>query len=147
MESRPREIPAHRILVVDDERIIADTLAIILRKNGFETAVAYDGLTAIEKARTWHPDLLLSDVAMPETDGIETASQILRLVPRCRVLLIAGQAGIVAKVTEAIEASRHPFQILAKPVHPTELLSHIREILAAGSAETADGSDRESSFS
>jgi CheY-like chemotaxis protein len=81
VENHPQDIPAHRILVVDDEHIIADTLAIILRQNGFDAAVAYNGLTAIEKARTWHPDLLLSDLVMPDTDGIEAASQILRFLP------------------------------------------------------------------
>jgi hypothetical protein len=49
------------------------------------------------------------------------------------VLLFAGQAGVVAGVREAIESSRHPFQVLAKPVHPTELLSHIRRILGGNS--------------
>lgn len=120
-----------RILVVDDEHVIADTLAIILRRSGFEAAVAYDAVTAIEKARDWQPDLLLSDVVMPDTDGIEAASRILGFLPRCCMLLIAGQAGVVAAVTDAAQTREHSFPVLAKPVRPSELLDRIRRMLAA----------------
>ena len=53
------------ILVADDERVIADTLKLILSQHGFDAAVAYDGNSAIEMARRFSPQLFLCDVIMP----------------------------------------------------------------------------------
>ena len=80
------------VLVVDDEIAIADTLAIILSKNGFAAITAYDGKSALEIARVIPPDLLLSDVAMPEMTGVELAITLHEQIPDCRVLLFSGQS-------------------------------------------------------
>ena len=64
-----------RVLVVDDERVIADTLSAILSKHGFAVMTAYSGATALDLARVTPPDLLISDVAMPEMNGIEATER------------------------------------------------------------------------
>jgi CheY-like chemotaxis protein len=56
---------------VDDERLIADTVAMILSESGFSAVAAYSGEQAIEVARAQHPDLVLSDVLMPKMSGVE----------------------------------------------------------------------------
>ena len=118
------------VLIVDDEQVIADTLSIILRKNGFSTLTAYDGKSALELARTASPELLISDVVMPGMTGVELAIALTLMVPGCKVLLFSGQAATVDLLENAREAG-YNFTTLAKPVHPTDMLRRISECLAA----------------
>ena len=112
-------------LIVDDETIIADTLRLILVQSGFHAATAYDGQAALEKARQMNPDILLCDVVMPGLNGIELAIQIRSFLPRCRVLLLSGQAA-VHDLLEDARLRGHHFDLLTKPVHPDELLDFLR---------------------
>lgn len=116
------------ILIVDDERVIADTLSIILRKNGFATFTAYDGKSALEVAKTASPELLISDVVMPGMTGIELAIILTQMLPACKVLLFSGQAATVDLLENARKAG-YNFTTLAKPVHPTDMLRRISECL------------------
>ena len=116
------------VLVVDDERVIADTLAVILSKNGFAAMTAYDGKSALEIARVIPPELLLSDVVMPGMTGIELAITIVQSVPDCKVLLFSGQAATVDLLAQAHAAGRD-FTTLKKPVHPTDLLACITDCM------------------
>jgi CheY-like chemotaxis protein len=119
-----------RILVADDERIIADTLAAILSQNGYESIPVYGGRLAVEKARRWRPDLFLSDVSMPELDGIQAAIEICAMFPGCRVLLFSGEPSSKLLVREA-GAKGHRFEFLEKPIPPVDLLRRIRHLRAA----------------
>lgn len=113
-----------RVLVVDDERVIADTLAIILNQNGFEATAVYTGAAAVDQARASRPDLVISDVIMPDMNGIEAAIQIRQMLPGCKILLFSGQAA-TADLLEKARAQGHEFEILAKPVHPQDLLAKL----------------------
>lgn len=115
-----------RVLVVDDERVIADTLAIILNKSGFDASAVYTGTAAVDEARSVHPDLIISDVIMPDMNGIEAAIRIREFLPGCKILLFSGQAA-TADLLESARANGHEFEILAKPVHPQDLLAKLRE--------------------
>ena len=115
-----------RVLVVDDERVIADTLAIILNQNGFSATAVYSGTGAIEKARTDRPDLIISDVMMDDMNGIEAAINIREFLPSCKILLFSGQAA-TAGLQENARSRGHQFDILAKPVHPQDLLAKLRD--------------------
>jgi CheY-like chemotaxis protein len=115
-----------KVLVVDDERVIADTLAIILNQHGFEASAVYTGTGAVEKARAEKPDLIISDVIMPDMNGIEAAINIRAFLPNCKILLFSGQAA-TADLLERARSQGHEFEILAKPVHPQDLLSKLRE--------------------
>jgi len=114
-----------KVLVVDDEQIIADTLAKILDINGYDATAVYSGLDAIESARRLRPDLIISDVIMDDMDGIQAAIQIREFLPTCKVLLFSGQAA-TADLLERARAQGHDFDILAKPVHPSELLAKLK---------------------
>jgi len=116
------------VLIVDDERVIADTLSIILRKNGFSTLTAYDGKSALELARTVSPALLISDVVMPGMTGVELAIALTQRIPACKVLLFSGQAA-TADLLENARNAGYNFTTLAKPVHPTDMLRRITECL------------------
>jgi CheY-like chemotaxis protein len=116
------------VLVVDDERVIADTLSTILSRSGFSTMTAYDGVSAIQLATTCPPDLLISDVMMPGMTGIELAITVTQAIPGCKILLFSGQAATVDLLEKARHAG-HNFTTLAKPVHPTDMLRRISECL------------------
>jgi CheY-like chemotaxis protein len=116
--------PKRRVLVVDDEQVIADTLSIILNKAGFDASPVYTGTAAVESARNIQPDLIISDVIMPDMNGIEAAIQIRSFLPGCKILLFSGQAA-TADLLESARAKGHEFEILAKPVHPQDLLAKL----------------------
>ncbi|MGA2372847.1 MAG: response regulator [Candidatus Korobacteraceae bacterium] len=114
-----------RVLVVDDEQVIADTLAKILDMNGYDASAVYTGTAAVESARALQPDLVISDVIMPDMNGIEAAISIRGFLPTCKILLFSGQAA-TADLLENARAQGHEFEILAKPVHPSDLLAKLR---------------------
>jgi len=110
-----------RVLILDDEQIIANTLAMILNRNGFEARAVYSGQDAIDTATHLSPDVLISDVVMEGMTGIDAAIRISQLVPSCRIILFSGQAA-TADLLQQAEADGHHFEILAKPIHPRALL-------------------------
>ena len=114
-----------RVLVADDEQVIANTLAIILNQAGFEARAVYSGEKAIETLDTFEPDMLISDVIMTGMTGIEAAIATRARRPSCKILLFSGQAA-TADLLEKARAQGHEFEILAKPVHPTDLLAKLR---------------------
>ena len=114
-----------KVLVVDDERVIADTLAIILNQHGYDASAVYTGNGAVERARHDRPDLIISDVIMPDMNGIEAAIKIREFLPGCKILLFSGQAA-TADLLEMARNQGHEFEILAKPVDPQDLLAKLR---------------------
>src|SRR5579883_1289492 len=102
------------VLVVDDERVIADTLTIILKKNGFGAMTAYDGEGGLRLAQARRPDLLLSDVMMgPGIDGVELAMALVELYPDCKVLLFSGHSATRELLEKANDAG-YNFTLLNK---------------------------------
>jgi CheY-like chemotaxis protein len=114
-----------KVLIADDEEVIANTLAIILGRAGFDARAVYSGEMLVELAQSFQPDLLLSDVMMAGITGIEAAIQVREKFPGCEVLLFSGQAATVDLLEEA-HAQGCKFEILAKPVHPADLLARLR---------------------
>lgn len=114
-----------KVLVVDDERVIADTLAMILNQSGFDARPTYSGEKAVELASSFAPDMLITDVIMADLNGIEAAIKIRALLPNIKVLLFSGQAA-TADLLEKARAHGHEFEILAKPVHPQDLLNKLQ---------------------
>jgi CheY-like chemotaxis protein len=121
-----REIVPTRILVVDDEPLIADTIVQILNRSGFIAEAAYGGREAIDAARRITPELILSDVLMPHIDGVEAAIAIQKFLPETRIVLFSGQAATVEILARARKRGYH-FELLAKPLHPTQLIKHLRQ--------------------
>ena len=115
-----------RILVVDDEPLIADTIVQILNRSGFVAEAAYGGREAIDTARRISPELILSDVLMPHVDGVEAAITIQKFLPETRIVLFSGQAATVEILARA-RTRGYNFELLAKPLHPTQLIKHLRQ--------------------
>jgi len=121
----PNSANKPKVLIADDERVIADTLAMILNKNGFDARVAYTGEQAVEVAGEFVPEMLISDVIMGGLNGIDAAIRIRALLPGIKILLFSGQAA-TADLLEKARAQGYEFEILAKPVHPQDLLARLR---------------------
>jgi CheY-like chemotaxis protein len=126
-----RDEVALHIFVVDDEKAIAETLAIILGKCGFIATSFTNPLDALEEAPMKSPSLLLTDVVMPELSGVDLAVQIKEKCPNCKILLFSGQAGTLDLLTAA---QKHNFPMVAKPIHPADLILRIRELISTGPA-------------
>ncbi len=118
-----------RILIVDDESVIADSLAMIFRASGFEARAVYSGERAMDLAQSFEPDVLISDVIMRGMTGIEVAIYVREHFPACRVLLFSGQAA-TSDMILAADTRGHRFDMLTKPVHPQVLLDYLREFAA-----------------
>jgi len=116
------------VMIVDDEQLIADTLTAIFKKNGYTVLTAYDGESALETAKVIPPELLITDVVMPQMSGIDLAIAIKDASPQCKILLFSGQAATVDLLSEARDRG-YDFSTLQKPVHPTEMLARAAECL------------------
>lgn len=125
----------HRVLVVDDEYLVADTLALIFGRHGFETRVTYSAKAALECARHFSPDLLLCDITMPERSGLELMEDFHRELPNCRVLVLTGYYTNVPRVREQSARLSRPAHVLTKPCDPAELLRQAGELLTTGVSE------------
>ncbi len=108
------------VLVIDDDRILADTLSDILRKHGFKPVALYSGEEALELAGRFRPDVVLSDIRMSRLDGIEAAKGIRSLHPDCRIILFTAHT-----VSTALVQRIHGlgFEILPRPLHPENVLN------------------------
>ncbi|HEY2860379.1 MAG TPA: response regulator [Terracidiphilus sp.] len=126
-ESEGQAAEKPRILIVDDERLLAETTATILRRAGFNARTAYDGFHALETANAFHPEYLLTDIMMPAMNGVELAIAVIRMFPATRILLFSGQAGI-SNIMEESRSRGFEFPLLAKPVHPTQLIDSLKAL-------------------
>src|SRR5271155_379450 len=128
-DARSPSLEPHRplILVVDDEHVIADTLTAVLCRSGFAAIPAYDASSALVLAAIIPPELLITDIAMPGMNGIQLAFAIVHSIPDCRILLFSGHASHIDLV-EAGNAG-YNFPLLAKPIHPAQMLLHVAESL------------------
>jgi CheY-like chemotaxis protein len=115
-----------KVLVADDEPVIADTLAMILNQSGFEARAVYSGEKALELAESFQPEMLISDVIMGGVNGIDAAIRMRALLPGIKILLFSGQAA-TADLLEKARKDGYEFDILAKPVHPQDLLARLKK--------------------
>jgi CheY-like chemotaxis protein len=125
--SMPGSQKLRRIFVVDDEPVIATTLAAILCNCGFDATSFCKPREALLASRAEAPDLLISDVMMPSLSGIELATQIVDSRPECKVILFSGQA-LTVDFLDGVRRRGYHFEILTKPVHPAELLRKIQTL-------------------
>ena len=115
-----------RVHIVDDQRLIADTLAEILGNAGFDAVAAYDGFDALDKASRFQPNWIVTDVLMPRMNGVELAIAIRKNYPGSSILLFSGQAGI-SEILQDGHRQGYQFELIAKPIHPMRLIERLRE--------------------
>ena len=127
-----------KVLIVDDDRIVADTLAMVLRKRGFDCRVTYSGAEALALSKEFCPEFLVGDISLADMNGLEVVSTITELCPGCRVLLLIGRYYNLGVARQWVRSQRVPARILTKPLAPALLL---REMEALGRAGASAGSD------
>ena len=114
------------ILLADDDPTIADSLAPFLERAGFHVLVVSDGMTALDKAKKHHPDLIILDVLMPRMDGRETLRRLRKSNIWTPTILLT-QVGEVSERALALEEGADDY--LNKPFDPHELLARVRTVL------------------
>jgi DNA-binding response OmpR family regulator len=115
------------VLVVDDEHLIADTLAQVLELSGFDAVPLYSGRAALERASAKCPDIVIADVVMPDLNGIQTAKLLQITCPSTRILLVSGQAA-TAEMLKQARGEGLDFELLAKPLHPEDLMEALHRL-------------------
>jgi len=122
-----------RVLVVDDERALADLVGSYLARDGFEVSMAYDGAQAIDQARQVDPDVMVLDLGLPLIDGVEVC-RVVRTFSDCYIVMLTARTEEIDKL---IGLSVGADDYLTKPFSPRELLARIQAMLRRPRASTA----------
>jgi DNA-binding response OmpR family regulator len=109
-----------KLLVVDDEHTIAETLATIFALEGYDVRKAFSGSDALKQIADWNPELAILDVQLPDISGVDLARQIQRDLPSCKLLLFTGNIEVLLEMDSGAGLQ---FPILQKPVSPKLLIS------------------------
>ena len=118
-----------RVLVVDDDHLVADTLKLVFKANGYESEAVYSAADGLARARTFAPGLLLCDISMPEQNGLQLAEALHYEMPNCKLLMLTAYASNVIKVEQHISRTRRPLKFLTKPCRPELLLREAQALL------------------
>jgi DNA-binding response OmpR family regulator len=127
--------PRVKVLVVDDQQMIAQTLAEILGRNGYECFAVSNGEAAIAAAESFTPNVVLSDVVMPGMNGVEACVRIKKHLPDCRILLFSSHVPVAHSLMQEATRAGHSFELLAKPVEPRELVAKIEALVAGAHSQ------------
>src|SRR3990170_1577256 len=125
---------APRVLVVDDEESIVDLLTAYLVQEGFQVGAAADGPTALAKARTFRPDVVVLDIMLPGLDGIEVLRRLRSESPVYVVMLTAKSEEVDKVVGLSVGADDY----VTKPFSPRELTARLRALLRRGRGTLAE---------
>jgi len=132
MNSKPR------ILVVDDEPQLTRVLRTGLTSRGFDVRAAADGLAGFEIFSDWHPDLIITDLAMPNMDGLELCRRV-RAISQVPIIILSAKGEEKTKV-EALDIGADDF--VTKPFGIDELLARVRASLRRANAGPTNGADK-----
>lgn len=114
-----------RVLVVDDEKIVADTFAMILQLENYEARAVYSAEEAVAILPSFDPQIVVSDIVMGAMSGFDLAIYLAEHQPDCRVILVSGHAFHQPEVARTI---KHGFEFLTKPVEPAVLLARLAAV-------------------
>ena len=115
-----------RVLAIDDEPSMTEWLKILLEHAGYEVRTALIGTRGEELFRTWRPDAVVTDMMLPDVDGIELVRKFKELDPEAEVIVITGQGNIPRSV-EAVKAGA--FDFLEKPIDAERLLDKLEKAI------------------
>jgi CheY-like chemotaxis protein len=116
-----------RVLIVDDDQVIATTMSMILNRSGFDSVEAFSGPQALELAAASRFDILVTDVMMEPMNGVELARAFCELYPNAQIFLISGTTEAAASVLANFDCER-AFPLLKKPIYPGELIEKLRGV-------------------
>lgn len=119
-----------RILLAEDDQVMREYLTRALERASYAVAAVDRGTAAIPLLETEPFDLLLTDIVMPEMDGIELARRAAEMVPGLRVMFITGFAAVTLKAGREMPNAR----VLSKPFHLRDLVAEVDRVFEMGSA-------------
>jgi two-component system, cell cycle response regulator CpdR len=119
-----------RILLAEDEQAMREYLARALEKSGYQVVAVDRGTAAVPLLETDDFDLLLTDIVMPEMDGIELARHCSKVSPRTQVMFITGFSGVALRAGESVPHAK----ILSKPFHLKDLVLEVERLFNTESA-------------
>ncbi|CAN5234039.1 response regulator [soil metagenome] len=119
-----------RILLAEDDDAMRQYLARALEKSGYEVVAVDRGTAALPLIQTERFDLLLTDIVMPEMDGIELAQQAATIAPDMRVMFITGFAAVTLKAGKTMPQAK----VLSKPFHLRDLVLEVERMFGPQSA-------------
>jgi CheY-like chemotaxis protein len=120
-----------KILVIEDNPIVRSTVGRILQAGGYEVISANDGLQGVAAFRKEQPDVVVTDIIMPEQEGIETIRQILTDRPNAKIIAISGGGRIGNTDFLQIARKAGATEVLPKPFDPDDLLQLVSNCLDA----------------
>ena len=123
MEASNRPV---RVLVVEDDRDIAEALQRSLRMEGYEVRVSFDGVAALDEVRAFVPDLLILDLGLPRLDGTEVARRLREAGEEVPILILTARDALDSRV-EGLDLGADDY--LVKPFERRELLARMRALL------------------
>jgi len=126
-----------KILVIDDEAAVRYAITRILETEGYEVTTAPDGLRGMAQFRLWHPDLVITDLIMPEQEGMQTIKQMREADTGVKILAISGGGRLVNVDFLQVARRLGADEVLAKPFDARELLSIVRQLLPPPGKTTA----------
>jgi len=118
-----------RVLVVDDDHLVADTLNLVFQANGYECEAVYSAADGLARARTFAPGLLLCDISMPEQNGLQLAEALHLEMPNCKLLMLTAYSSNAIKVEQHATRMKRPLRMLNKPCRPEVLLRAAHDLL------------------
>jgi CheY-like chemotaxis protein len=118
-----------KILIIDDDQLVRNTIARILKRKGYELVLADDGRRGLELFQSERPDLVITDIIMPGKEGIETIREMRQINPDAKIIAISGggRVGNVDFLTMAAKFGAR--EIVAKPFEPAELTDTVARCL------------------
>lgn len=127
-----------KILVIDDDPLVRNTIGRILRRQGHEPVMAADGRQGLDLFRREQPELIITDIIMPDIEGIETIRAICRLRPGARIIAISGGGRLGNMDFLALAGKLGACETLAKPFTPAALLERIARCLGVAAPDPGD---------
>jgi two-component system, cell cycle response regulator CpdR len=119
-----------RILLAEDDRVMREYLVRALERSGYAVSAVDRGTAALPLLETESFDLLLSDIVMPEMDGIELAQRAAEIAPDMRVMFITGFAAVTLRAGKTVPDAR----VLSKPFHLRDLVLEVDRLFEVGNA-------------
>jgi CheY-like chemotaxis protein len=124
-----------KILIVDDDLHVAETLELIFLARGYKARLANSAEEAIETIAGWEPEIAIVDVMLPRMNGIELGEVLRANYPKCQILLMSGHPGTADLLDEARNDGHPAMEILAKPLHPSHILELVAGLLPGATGE------------
>lgn len=117
------------VLVIDDERPIRALLREVLAEQGYDVTEAEDGVKGVRRAREQRPDLVITDILMPDKDGLETILELRAAAPHLPVIAISG--GSTRVPMDVLAAARRfgARRVFSKPFDPLAVVAAVKELL------------------